>query len=316
MTTMTTAATVAASALLGLLATGVFVQLAHRLGWGKVIRSDGPESHRPKHGTPTMGGAAFVLVALASAWAVGPRDGALLALLLLVAAAALLGLGDDAVALTRKRAVRRGDDPGQVSAATGLFARWRLLGQFTYALAFAAFAVQAGHGPLGLAWLDVPFLAFVVVGSVNAFNFTDGLDGLAAGTTAILLLLFLANPLAAGLLGALLGFLWYNAHPARVFMGGVGSEALGAAIAGLAILAGAVWWLPLIALLPVLEVVSVIVQVTYFRATGGRRLLKMAPFHHHLELSGWPETRVVTRFWIVTAILVALAAALGAPGAA
>jgi len=315
MVPMTTGAAIGAAALLGLLATGVFVQLAHRLGWGKVIRSDGPESHRPKHGTPTMGGAAFVLVALATAWAIGPRDGPLLALMLLVAASALLGLGDDAVALTRKRAVRRGEDAGTVSAATGLFARWRLLGQFAYALAFAGYAVHLGHGPIGVGWLDLPFLAFVVVGSVNALNFTDGLDGLAAGITVIVLLLFLGNPLAAALLGALLGFLWYNAHPARVFMGGVGSEALGAALAGLAILAGAVWWLPLVVLLPVLEVVSVIVQVVYFRATGGRRLLRMAPFHHHLELSGWPEPRIVLRFWIVTAVLVSLAIALGAGGA-
>jgi phospho-N-acetylmuramoyl-pentapeptide-transferase len=145
-----------------------------------------------------------------------------------------------------------------------------------------------------------------IVGSVNAYNFTDGLDGLAAGVAIPALLLFLGSPLAAALLGALLGFLWYNAHPARVFMGGVGAEALGAAIAGLAILAGAVWWLPLIALLPVLEVVSVIVQVAYFRATGGKRLLRMAPLHHHFELSGWPETRLVVRFWVVTAALVAL----------
>ena len=175
--------------------------------------------------------------------------------------------------------------------------------------------MHLGHGPIGVGWLDLPFLAFVVVGSVNALNFTDGLDGLAAGITVIVLLLFLGNPLAAALLGALLGFLWYNAHPARVFMGGVGSEALGAALAGLAILAGAVWWLPLVVLLPVLEVVSVIVQVVYFRATGGRRLLRMAPFHHHLELSGWPEPRIVLRFWMVTAVLVSLAIALGAGGA-
>ena len=316
MDAMTAGATVAGAALLGLLATGVFVQLAHRWGWGKVVRDDGPASHRVKGGTPTMGGIAFVTVTLAIAWSVGPRGGDLVAISLLFAASALLGLGDDTVALTRKRARHRGEDSASVGAATGLFARWRLLGQATFALAFGAYAVQAGHGPLGVAWLDVAFLAFVVVGSVNAFNFTDGLDGLAAGVTAIILLLFLGSPLAAALLGALLGFLWYNAHPARVFMGGAGSEALGAAVAGLAILGGAVWWLPFVALLPVLEVVSVIVQVTYFRATGGERLLKMAPLHHHFELSGWPETRVVLRFWLVTAVLVAAAFAWGPFGGA
>lgn len=296
---------VALAAAASLLATGAFVQLAHRLGWGKVVRDDGPESHRPKHGTPTMGGVAFLVVALAVAFAAGPRDADLLALGALVLASALLGLGDDAVALGRKRATRRGD-LGEVSAATGLFARWRLLGQAAIAFAFAAYAVQSGRGPFGNDVLDLVFLAFVVVGSVNAFNFTDGLDGLAAGVALPALLLFLGSPLAAALAGALLGFLWYNAHPARVFMGGVGAEALGAAVAGLAILAGAVWWLPLLALLPVLEVLSVIAQVAYFRATGGKRLLRMAPLHHHFELSGWPEPRVVARFWVVTAALAAL----------
>lgn len=314
MDAMTAGATVAGAAVLGLLATGVFVQLAHRWGWGKAVRADGPETHRAKGGTPTMGGIGFVAVALAVAWTVGPRGGDLVAISLLFAASALLGLGDDMVALTRKRARHRGEDPEAVGAATGLFARWRLLGQAAFALAFGAYAVQAGHGPFGVPWLDIVFLGLVVVGSVNAFNFTDGLDGLAAGITAIILLLFLGSPLAAALLGALLGFLWYNAHPARVFMGGVGSEALGAAVAGLAILGGAVWWLPFVALLPVLEVISVIVQVIYFRATGGERLLRMAPLHHHFELSGWPETRIVLRFWLVTAALVAAAFAWGGFG--
>jgi phospho-N-acetylmuramoyl-pentapeptide-transferase len=303
---------VALTAVLALLATGLFVQIAHRSGWGKVVRDDGPESHRPKGGTPTMGGVAFLVVALLVAFLVGPHGTDLTALGLLVVAAALLGLGDDVAALARKRAIRLGD-PGEVSAATGLFARWRLLGQSVFAIAFATYAVQTGHGPFGSDVLDVVFLAFVVVGSINAYNFTDGLDGLAAGVAALALLLFLGSPLAAALLGALIGFLWYNAHPARVFMGGVGAEALGAAIAGLAILGDAVWWLPVIALLPVLEVVSVLLQVAYFRRTGGKRLFRMAPLHHHFELSGWPETRVVVRFWLVTAALVALVHGLGGP---
>ena len=147
-----------------------------------------------------------------------------------------------------------------------------------------------------------------MVGTINGFNFTDGLDGLAAGVAAIVLLAFLAAPFVAPLLGALLGFLWFNAFPARIFMGGVGSEALGAAVASIAILEGMVWYLPLVALIPVLEVLSVIVQVSYFRITGGRRLLRMSPLHHHFELSGWSEQRVTTRFWIVTALAVAAAA--------
>jgi len=159
-------------------------------------------------------------------------------------------------------------------------------------------------------WLDVMAFAVVIVCAINAFNCTDGLDGVAAGVTAIVLLCFIGSPRAAALLGALLGFLWYNGHPARTIMGGVGAEALGAAVAGLAILQGTVWYLPLVAAIPVLEVLSVIAQVSYFRRTGGKRLLRMSPLHHHFELSGWSETRVVTRFYLVTAFCVALALAI------
>lgn len=293
------------AALLSLLLTGTFIQLAKRFGWGKAIRSVGPESHLSKAGTPTMGGAAF-LIAAALAWALLTDRASLAAelpLLLLVLASGLLGLADDALALRRKRAAALGLEVG-----TGLLARYRLLGQGAIAVGFAAWAVQNDHSLFGNAWLDVPAFALVIVGAINAFNFTDGLDGLAAGVTAIVLVFFLASPLAAALLGALLGYLWFNAHPARVFMGGVGSEAIGAAVAGLAIVQGTVWYLPLVAIMPVLAVLSVIVQVSYFRATGGKRLLKMTPLHHHFELSGWPETRIVQRYYVVTAV--ALAAAL------
>jgi phospho-N-acetylmuramoyl-pentapeptide-transferase len=307
---VTPAATVVLAAVLGLLLSGVFLQLARHRGWGKTVRDDGPQRHRTKSGTPTMGGAAFLVVALILALLVGPRDTHLYVLVALVAASGALGLADDLLSLRRARAERlryRDDasDAERIAASTGLLARYRLFGQGVLALLFAGYAVYAGAVVSGSIPVDVLFLAFVVVGSINAFNFTDGLDGLAAGLTAIVLLLFLGSPLAAALIGALLGFLWYNAHPARVFMGGVGSEGLGAAVAGLAILSGGVWWLLVFALLPVLAVLSVIVQVIYFRATGGRRLLRMAPLHHHLELSGWPETRIVARYWLLTAVLVA-----------
>ena len=150
------------------------------------------------------------------------------------------------------------------------------------------------------------WVTLVVVGSINALNISDGLDGLAAGMGVIMLLLFVAIPFAAALVGALLGFLWYNANPARVFMGGVGSEALGTAVAGLAVMSGLMWWLPLIALVPVVEVLSVIGQVGYFRISGGKRLFRMSPIHHHFELGGWTEVQVVTRFWLVTAVCVGL----------
>jgi phospho-N-acetylmuramoyl-pentapeptide-transferase len=212
----------------------------------------------------------------------------------------MLGLVDDALALRRKRALALGQEPG-----TGLLARYRLVGQGLLALLFSLWAVQGGASLFGPAWLDAAVYTVIIVGSINAFNFTDGLDGLAAGVTAIVLHFFLASPFAAALIGALLGFLWFNAHPARVFMGGVGSEALGAAVAALAIMQGTVWYVPLIALIPVLEVLSVIIQVLYFRATGGKRFFRMTPLHHHFELSGLPETRIVQRFYLVTAVAVA-----------
>jgi phospho-N-acetylmuramoyl-pentapeptide-transferase len=320
----TTVALVAALA--SWLATGAFLAMARTRGWGKSVRLDGPSGHLVKEGTPTMGGAGFLAAALATtavALALGGSGGGAAgafnelrlpgatgpapadavgagawALLALVAVSGALGLWDDLASLGRKRRLADGED-----ASTGLLARWRLLGQGAAALAFAAWAVANGRELFGTPWLDVPGLAFVVVGTVNALNMTDGLDGLAGGSAAVMLLAFWGDPFAAALLGALLGFLWFNAHPARLFMGGVGSEALGAAIAGLAILHGDVWRLPILAFVPMAEVLSVMAQVSWFRATGGRRLLKMAPLHHHFELSGWPETRVATRFWIVTALL-------------
>jgi phospho-N-acetylmuramoyl-pentapeptide-transferase len=255
-----------------------------------------------------------VAVALAIAWTVGPRGDDLAAISLLFAASALLGLGDDMVALTRKRARHRGEDPNAVGAATGLFARWRLLGQATFALAFGAYAVQAGHGPFGVPWLDVAFLGFVVVGSVNAFNFTDGLDGLAAGSRPSSCCCSSARrwrPPCSAPCSASSGTTptppacsWAAWDPRRSAPRWPGSPSSAARSGGC----------PLVALLPVLEVVSVIVQVIYFRATGGRRLLRMAPLHHHFELSGWPETRVVAALLAGDGRLVAAAFAWGGFG--
>ena len=288
--------------------TGVFVQLAKHAGWGKAIRPQGPQSHLGKSGTPTMAGVAF-LAATVLVWAAfgGLASGSETALVLLVIGSGLLGLFDDWLGLARKRRAALGQS---TEDGGGLGARYRLIVQGLLAVAFSWWAVSTGAALLGVGWLDVIAFALVIVGAINAFNFTDGLDGLAAGVTAIVLLFFIGSPLAAALLGALLGFLWYNGHPARTIMGGVGAEALGAAVAGLAILQGTVWYLPLVAAIPVLEVLSVIAQVSYFRRTGGKRLLRMSPLHHHFELSGWSETRVVTRFYLVTAFCVALALAI------
>lgn len=318
------------AALISLLAVGTLIQLAPRYGWRKSIRPDGPQSHLVKAGTPTLGGAAFLLAALLT-WLLFGRPGVdSLAVVLLTLVAALLGLYDDMLALRRSdlQAAREAEqrtpsDKTQATVSetinssdsaepppdttTGLLARYRILVQALAALVFAIYAVRNGQALFGPDLLDVLGFTFIIVGSINALNFSDGIDGLAAGMASLILLPFIGVSFIGALVGALLGFLWFNAHPARVFMGGVGAEALGAAIAGTAILAGWGWWLPLIAFMPMLEVLSVILQVSYFRLTGGKRIFKKAPFHHHFEELGWPETQITMRFWLVTAVCVALA---------
>ena len=322
------------AALLSLVLVGVFIQIAPRYGWGKEIRQDGPD-HHAKAGTPTMGGAAFLVAALLTWLFFGSPGVDSLAVALLTLAVALLGLYDDLTALRRKRPDVRETQETSPSAppptvrvtvtevkdtaprpkrldrardiTTGVLARYRLLVQAAAALPFAIYAVRNGQDLFGPALLDTLGFAFIIVGTINALNFSDGLDGLAGGMATIILLPFVGVSFAGALIGALLGFLWFNAPPARVFMGGVGSEALGAAIAGTAILAGWGWWLPLIALMPMLEVISVMIQVPYFKLSGGKRFFKMTPLHHHFEQIGWPEQQVTLRFWLLTAVCVALA---------
>jgi phospho-N-acetylmuramoyl-pentapeptide-transferase len=289
------------SALLSLVLVGSFIQIARRVDLGKSIRKAGPQRHLAKEGTPTMGGIAFFLATFII-YLFQDKTPDSWALMLLLLGAGLLGWWDDVLSLQRKRKAAAGED-----ASTGLLARYRLLGQAMLAFLFSMYAVRSGHALFDIASVDILAYTLIIMGSINAINFTDGLDGLAAGTMAIMLLPFSFMPVALILIGSLLGFLWYNAKPARVFMGGVGSEALGAILAGIAILADWTWYLPLIALIPVLEVLSVIIQVSYFRATGGKRFFKLSPLHHHFEESGWSEEQVVSRFYVVTAVCVALA---------
>jgi len=305
------------SAALSLVLTGIFIQLATRRGWGKSVRSAGPASHLGKAGTPTMGGVAVLLAALVMAASYGGFGGTQVALLLVLVTAGALGLMDDLASLKRKsRTAMQDQGRGAADEATGMLARYRILGHLAIATGFALWAVNAGYVTTGSGWLDVLLYIVAMVGSINAFNFTDGLDGLAGGVGVIVLLFFVGGLLAVGatlaaaLLGALLGFLWYNTHPARVFMGGVGAEATGAVVAALAIVQGHVFLLPLVAIVPVFEVLSVMAQVTYFRATGGKRLLRMSPLHHHFELVGLGESKITSRFWLVTAVAVALAIAI------
>ncbi len=290
------------SALLSIIFVGSFIQFAKKYGWGKSIRKAGPKSHLSKEGTATMGGIGFLLAAILSYFIWGQHSQANLVLVLLSLAAALVGFYDDILSLRKKSKIAQGED-----ASTGLLARYRLLGQGIFALSFSIYAANNGHSMFANYYLDIAGFVIVVMGMINAVNFTDGLDGLAAGVSLIILIVFIELSFPKALIGALIGFLWYNSKPARVFMGGVGSEALGAAIAATAILADKVWYLPLIAIVPLMEMISVIVQVSYFKLSNGKRIFKMTPIHHHFELSGWPETKVVARFYIFTALAVFVA---------
>lgn len=289
---------------LALLLGPVVIPLLQRLRVGQAVREDGPARHRVKAGTPTMGGILFLVPALlVTAW-LAPPTGHLALAAGITLAYGLLGFVDDYLKVALRRPL-------------GLRARAKLLGQFTAAALMVYLAeTWLGRGtavwvPFGGGWWDLgpwyyPLAVLAIVASSNAVNMTDGLDGLAAGATIIALPVFFYAATLSGrydlalfivsLVAALAGFLWFNLHPARVFMGDTGSLALGAALGGLAVLTGTELVLPLAGMLFVLETLSVIVQVASFRLTG-RRVLRMSPLHHHFELSGWSESQVVYRFW-------------------
>ncbi|WP_102126178.1 phospho-N-acetylmuramoyl-pentapeptide-transferase [Deinococcus planocerae] len=292
-----------ACALLSWFLVGLFIRLSRARGWGQPVRRDGPQTHLAKEGTPTAGGVAFVL-ALALVFFplfLTGRGGDPRELLLMLTALAMGVIGgiDDLLKI-RSRMQGRGKKE--------LLAREKFPLQILVALAFAFFAAPlASHEVLpSLGRVpDIILLTLVMVGSVNAFNFTDGLDGLLAGVAVIVLLPLLAlSPVSALLVAALLGFLWFNAHPARVFMGDMGSHAIGAVAAGAYVLYADVWLLPLAAVIPVVAVLSVVLQVVSFRLRG-KRIFRMSPIQHHFELSGWPETHVTLRFWVITAVATA-----------
>jgi phospho-N-acetylmuramoyl-pentapeptide-transferase len=296
----------------------------NKMGIGKKIRIDGPSTHMIKQGTPTMGGIMVVLgVFLVNAVfnSVGQGRGSILLPLLVVVSSGVLGAVDDLLNIAG----------GKNSGITARF-------KFSWLLLFAASAALvlwwptgffqldsinipfAGKHPLG-AWY-VPIAIFWIVGFSNAVNLTDGLDTLVGGLLALAfaaygIIAFLqGQPFLVTLcfttVGALLGFLWYNSHPAQVFMGDTGSLSLGALLAVVSLMTGQWLLLPVVGSVFVAVALSVILQVAYFKLTRGKRLFKMAPLHHHFELLGWAETQIAMRFWLVgmVAAMVGVALAL------
>jgi phospho-N-acetylmuramoyl-pentapeptide-transferase len=291
-----------------------FIAFLQSRKFGQFVREEGPQTHLIKAGTPTMGGIVMLMGLLGALVVVARPNVATLTTLLLVAVVAGIGLYDDWQKISKKR-------------PEGLSARYKFL-LLTLAVVLAdALAVRyvgvtqtvlvpyfdrslvLGPGVLGIALFSI-FLLLVIAGTTNAVNLTDGLDGLAAGAAAIALLAYTAIAflerqydvavICGAMVGAIVGFLWYNSHPADIFMGDTGSLAIGGILAAAAVLTKTELLLPIVGGLFVVEALSVIVQVFVFKLTG-RRVFKMAPIHHHFEFLGWDENKVVVRFWIAQA---------------
>ncbi len=317
MIAMTTALPALTGFVLSVILTKQLIPVLHRLKFGQYEREEGMASHQKKAGTPTMGGIAFVIALVITCLVFMKGNPRMFPVLFLTVGFGLIGFLDDFLKIAKK------ENEGLLAwqkfilqiVVTGAFGAWMLYGAkigTTVLLPFTGGKTWTMH-PI-LFWC---FLFFCVIGTVNGTNFTDGLDGLASSVTAAVCLVIalwgvLFDPgvgvIASALFGALLGFLAFNAYPAKVFMGDTGSLALGGFVAGAALMLGRPIYIVLFGFIYLCEVVSVMLQVVYFKLTHGKRLFKMAPIHHHFELCGWSETRVVTVFTAVTLLcgLVAL----------
>jgi phospho-N-acetylmuramoyl-pentapeptide-transferase len=286
-----------------------FIEFLRRREFGQQIREDGPQGHHQKAGTPTMGGIIIFLAVSVAFLILTEFEWRSMGVFGAAIACALLGFADDYIKLVRRRSL-------------GLRARTKLGITIAISLALWFVAVHEAHLPTNLQLNFVDYhvqlgplfpllIYFVVAGTTSAVNLTDGLDGLAAGCAAIVLLAYVGIAFLAGdfdmamlagcLVGACIGFLWYNAFPATIFMGDTGSLGLGGAIAGLAVMTKTEVLLILLGGIFVIEALSVAIQVISFQTTR-RRVFLMAPIHHHFELKAWSETKIILRFWIVASI--------------
>lgn len=287
------------------------IPFLRRLKIGQTERTEGPESHLKKNGTPTMGGI-LILVSVVVTSLLFVRDyPRIIPVLFLTLGFGLVGFLDDyiKVVLRRSMGLRAWQKFALQILVTGIFVFY-LLHYTDVSLAMKVPFLKGVY--LDFGWFNIPILFFVVIGTVNGTNFTDGLDGLASSVTVLVATFFTVvaigtnsgiEPITCAVVGALLGFLLFNVHPASVFMGDTGSLALGGFVAATAIMMQMPLFIVIVGLIYLVEVLSVAMQVTYFKATGGKRIFKMAPIHHHFELCGWSETRVVAVFSIVTALL-------------
>lgn len=288
----------------------IMIPFLKKLKFGQFVRDDGPESHLKKSGTPTMGGLIILCSIVITSLLYMKTNQQILPVLFVTLGFGLVGFLDDYIKVVMKRSM-------------GLHAWQKMIGQFIIVALFAYYLANytdLGTSVLipftgGMEWnmgfWFYPFLFVVLLGTVNGTNFTDGLDGLLSSITVLTATFFTVvaigtasglEPITCAAVGSLLGFLVYNVYPAKVFMGDTGSLALGGLIGATAVLLKMPIYIVIVGCVYLVEVLSVIIQVTYFKKTG-KRVFKMAPIHHHFELSGWPETKVVAIFSIITAIL-------------
>ncbi|RMF78920.1 MAG: phospho-N-acetylmuramoyl-pentapeptide-transferase [Chloroflexi bacterium] len=307
--------------LLGVIWGGPFVEVLHRYRIGKQIRVELSEQQQKKVGTPTMGGIMIVVPVVVIALGLNVVNlirtvtgASILLPLFVLVGFALLGLYDDWEGIQLSRGPHGEGIPGRVKFAAQIILATMaavVISQFEGGFSFAnqlIIPLIPVSFPIP-AFIFIPITVFYIVGTSNAINLTDGLDGLAGiitasafaayGVIAFLQGQIFLTQLCFILVGACFAFLWFNAHPAQLFMGDTGSLALGATLGTVAVMTGQWLLLPIIAVIPVAETVSVILQVGYFKWTKGQRLFRQAPLHHHFELSGWSETQIVQRFWLV-----------------
>lgn len=293
----------------------LIIPFLKKLKVGQMVRDDGPSTHLKKTGTPTMGGI-LIMISVAITSVLYVKDyPKIMPILFLTLGFGLIGFLDDYIKVVLRRSM--GLRPWQKMflqiIVTGIFAHYLLrMGEvlLTMRIPFLkGYFMDFGR-------LNIPLLFIVVIGTVNGTNFTDGLDGLASSVTIMVSTFFTVAaigteagiaPITCAVTGALLGFLLFNVHPASVFMGDTGSLALGGFVAGCAYMMQMPLFLPIVGFIYVAEVLSVMIQVAYYKVSGGKRIFKMAPLHHHFELCGWKETKVVAVFSIITAMLCLLA---------
>ena len=289
----------------------VIIPFLRKLKFGQTVRDDGPQSHLKKNGTPTMGGLIFLISVIVTSCIYVKDYPQIIPILFVTVGFGVIGFLDDYIKIVLKR-------------SEGLTPSQKMLGQILVTGVFAVYMYKFSgismemivpffkNVTLDLGFLTIPVMFLAIIGTVNGVNFTDGLDGLATSVTVMVAIFFGVValgvgsgvwPIACAVIGALVGFLLFNVHPASVFMGDTGSLALGGFVAAIAYMLQMPIFILIVGLIYWIEIFSVIIQVGYFKISHGKRIFRMAPIHHHFELGGWSETKVVAVFTIVTAML-------------